>query len=107
MAKGKTVAHCDDGVWTPSLGDFACLEGVALITGGNADYTRQPKVEVWTADGLRKRLSDLPYGLNAHSTDYIDGGLFLCGGRSNLETCLKGDYQPSTKGTLIHWPAAF
>ena len=96
----------NDGVWTTSLGDLQCLEAVALITGGMIDNfnisSPLQEVEVWTEDGQRKRLSDLPYKNLYHSVDYIDGGLYLCGGGGNKTKCLKGEYQPSTKGTLVH-----
>lgn len=62
VARGKTVAGCADGVWTPSLEDMSCAEGAALIAGGFDGCRRLQEVEVWTADGQRRRLSDLPLG---------------------------------------------
>ena len=104
MAKGKTVSTCDSGVWTPLLEDLQCLEAVALITGGFDDSRKLQEVEVWKGDGQRKRLSDLPRVISDHSVDYIDGALLLCGGydRRSRNKCLKGEYQPSTKGILVH-----
>ena len=97
MAKGKTVINCTS-VSSSFLGDSACLEAVALVTGGSDGGG---KVEVWTADGLRKKLSDLPYQIHYHSVDYIDGRLILCGSIDDIK-CLKGKYQPLTKGTLVY-----
>ena len=110
VAKGKTISTYTSEAWTPSLEDLQCLEGAALIVGGMHDRrTRLQDIEVYTADGQRRMLSDLPQAISLHSVDYIDGALLLCGGkdndggrRSSRDKCLKGEYQPSTKGTLVH-----
>ena len=105
VAEGKTVVTCDYGVWTPSLTSVVCLEAVVLIAGGFYG-TRTNQVEVWAADGKSKRLSDIPLEITGHSVDYIGGGLLLCGGNVDdlgiNNKCFMGEYQPSTKGTLVH-----
>ena len=88
----SAMMTCQSGLWTPPHEDkLACIEGVALITGGSP---KGKNVEVWGPNGENKTLSDLPADVNSHSLDYLDGSLYLC----LLSTCWKGEYDESSKG---------
>ena len=89
--------------------NIGCLQGAALVSGGLHGSSRLAEVEVWTEDGQSKRLSDLPDSIQRHSMDYVYGELFVCGGKDgdgSSDKCLKGEYQPSTKGRLVHCHSA-
>ena len=100
MGNTATVRCRQSGSWSPVLGKLECTEGVALITGGWYNHVWMNKVEVWGPDGLTKSLSDLPVGLLAHSMEFINGSVLLCGGERHVDKCLKGDYQSSSKGYM-------
>ena len=98
VSSGKSRISCHSGVWSPSLDQVGCVEGVVLITGGGD----QNLVEVYGPDKLRKSLANLPRKIREHSAVYIDGSVYLCGGHGNLNQCLKGEFQASSKGTVIY-----
>ena len=103
VARNKSVASFESGLWTPSLDQLECTEGVVLITGGlkrvSGKQSRMSQVEIWGPNGLSRSLSNLSEASASHTTFYIDGHVILCGtfGRDGKD-CLIGEFHPASKG---------
>ena len=96
----KSRINCHSGQWLPPLDLARCVEGVALVTGGNNKTDNLIQVEVYGPNNFKRSLANLTKGIQRHSVDYVDGAVYLCGGVRNKNLCLIGEYQPSSKGIL-------
>merc|ERR1712073_146951 len=67
---------------------MTCPAALALVTGG---YGNGQSVEIYSSDGsCNRQLSDLPDNRYAHTVNYVDGYILLCGGdqKDTRTSCL-------------------
>ena len=101
VTRNKMATVCQSGLWSPS--GLSCVEGIALVTGG-FNGGSIPMVEVYGPGGISKRLSD-NQAIHAHSLDYLDGAVYMCGGAekssglSNI--CFRGELNIPNKGNIL------
>ena len=103
-ASAVTIA-CQFGNWTPVslVSPDICTEGVALVTGGktNSLMSISSKAEAYIHSRSSRLLATSIFDfveVSAHTLDYVNGILLLCGGRTHADRCMKGVYQASRKG---------
>ena len=87
-ATNRTVTSCVAGDWSTSPPEMTCSPAVVLVTGGGT-----ASVEIYSSDGRCDQLLSgrLPDERLAHSVDYVDGQVLLCGGALTETSCLEMD----------------
>lgn len=90
---GQSIKACSEMKnWTVGL---SCEKGVALITSGESDIGKATKtVELYSPLEEGRQLEEnLPEGRWGHSIDFLEGRLYICGGKNEeaiQKSCLVG-----------------